>query len=180
MVFSIIQEGNIANPKIIIRKATVEDAPALRVVRLEALQDSPEAFGSDYEKESQEPVSYTEEQIRDQTDNAMFIAVAESSLVGMIGIGKNRHAKMKHGGYVWGVYVQPAWRGRGIAGQLIEACANWGREKGLEMLKLGVINTNPPAINCYLRSRFRVYGVEPRVILYNGVYYDELLMVRDL
>jgi len=43
-----------------------------------------------------------------------------------------------------------------------------------------VITTNPAAINGYIRAGFRVYGVEPQVIYYDGMYYDELLMVKEI
>jgi RimJ/RimL family protein N-acetyltransferase len=43
-----------------------------------------------------------------------------------------------------------------------------------------VVTTNAPAIRCYARHGFTVYGVEPEVIFANGVYYDELLMLRRL
>jgi ribosomal protein S18 acetylase RimI-like enzyme len=164
----------------IIRKATVEDAAALRALRLEALQNKPEAFGSDHEKESKETVLDWEERLTEQTDNTIFVAVVDSTLVGMTGIGKYHHTRMKHNGYIWGVYVQPAWRGQGISEQLMEACIRWAKERSLRLVKLGVITTNPAAINSYIRVGFRVYGVEPQVIYYDGVYYDELLMVKEL
>jgi len=71
-------------------------------LRLEALQDRPIAFASDYEEESGLPVSHTEEQLRDQTQNAIFVAVVDPMLVGMTGIGQYRHTKEKHNGIIWG------------------------------------------------------------------------------
>jgi RimJ/RimL family protein N-acetyltransferase len=76
--------------------------------------------------------------------------------------------------------VQPAWCGQGVAQKIMQACIQWAQEHSLQFIKLAVINTNTSAINSYLHSGFRVYGVDPRVILYNGMYYDELLMVKDL
>jgi len=167
------------NPPVI-RQAVVEDAAALRGLRLEALQDRPIAFASDHEEESKLPLSRTEEQLKDQTANTIFVAVADSTLVGMTGIGQYRHAKQKHNGIIWGVYVQPAWRGKNISGQMIEACINWAKQRSIKFVKLGVAVTNTSALNSYIRAGFRVYGVDPQVIYYDGVYYDELLMVREL
>jgi RimJ/RimL family protein N-acetyltransferase len=163
-----------------IRQATVEDATALRELRLEALQNRPIAFASDYEEESLYPLSRTEEQLKDQTGNATFVAVVDSTLVGMAGIGQYRHTKEKHNGIIWGVYVQPAWRGKNISGQMIEACINWARDRSIRFVKLGVAAVNASALNSYIRAGFRVYGVEPQVLFYEGVYYDELLMVREI
>jgi RimJ/RimL family protein N-acetyltransferase len=48
------------------------------------------------------------------------------------------------------------------------------------VVKLGVITTNTPAIRCYARCGFTVYGIDPKVIYYDGVFYDELLMARPI
>ena len=167
------------NPPVI-RQATLKDAATLRELRLEALQNRPMAFASDYEEESKLPLSHTEEQLRDQKEVALFVADVDSTLVGMTGIGQYRHTKEKHNGFIWGVYVQPAWRGKNISGQLIEACINWAMNHSIKLVKLGVASTNTSAINSYVRCGFRVYGVEPQVLFYDGVYYDELLMVREI
>lgn len=166
--------------EIIIRQANIEDAAALRALRLEALQDRPIAFASDYEEESQYPLSRTEEQLKDQTINATFIALMDSTLVGMMGIGQYRHKNVKHNAMIWGVYVQPGWRGKNISGQMLEACIGWARERSIKFVKLGVNATNTSALNSYIRANFKVYGVESQVIYYGGEYHDELLMVRDI
>lgn len=166
--------------KVTIRQANVSDAASLRMLRLEALQDRPIAFASDYEEESQYPLSRTEERLKDQSMNATFIAVADSRLIGMTGISQYNHRNVKHNGIIWGVYVQPAWRGKDISGRMIEACIQWAKERSIKFVKLGVESRNISAINSYLRSGFKVYGIESQVIHYDGAYYDELLMVRDL
>jgi len=158
----------------------VEDAAVLRELRLEALQNRPIAFASDYEEESQFPLSRTEEQLSDQTGNAVFVAVVDSRLIGMTGIGQYRHTKEKHNGIIWGVYVQPAWRGKGISGQMIEACIGWAKDRSVKFVRLGVAAVNTSALNSYIRAGFRVYGVEPQILFYEGAYYDELLMVREI
>lgn len=163
----------------IIRQAAVEDATSLRELRLEALQNKPEAFASDHEAESKDSVADWEKRLA-ASDGTIFIADAGSELAGMAGVGQYRHTKTRHNAIIWGVYVKPAWRGRKLARQLVEACVGWAREAGLRSVRLGVIATNPAAINSYIRAGFRVYGVEPEVIHYDGIYYDELLMIRDV
>jgi GNAT superfamily N-acetyltransferase len=166
--------------QIIIRQANVADAVALRQLRLEALQNRPVAFASDYHEEVQYPLSRTEERLKDQTASATFIALADSTLVGMMGIGQSQHRNVKHNAMIWGVYVRPAWRGKNISGQMIEACVEWARERSVKFVKLGVNATNTSALNSYIRAGFKVYGVESQVIFYDGEYHDELLMVREI
>ena len=163
-----------------IRQANVEDAAALRELRLEALQNRPIAFASDFEEESQYPLSRTEERLKDQSLSATFVAVEGSKLIGMMGIFQYNHRNVRHNGMIVSVYVRPAWRGKNISGQLIEACMNWARERSIKFIKLGVESGNISAINSYLRAGFKVYGVESQVIYYEGHYYDELLMAREI
>ena len=173
-------EYKMKQSEIIIRQANIADAAALRELRLEALQNRPIAFASDYEEESQYPLLRTEERLRDQSTSATFVAVADSKLIGMMGIFQYNHRNVKHNGMIVAVYVQPAWRGKNISGQMIEICMNWARERSIKFIKLGVESRNISAINSYLRAGFKIYGVESQVIHYEGKYYDELLMSRDV
>jgi ribosomal protein S18 acetylase RimI-like enzyme len=173
-------EHQMSEAEIIVRQATLADAAALRTLRLEALQNRPIAFASDYHEEVQYPLSRTEDQLRDQTQNATFVAVIDSTLVGMMGIGQYRHRNVQHNAMIWGVYVQPTWRGKNISGRMIEACIVWARERSIKFVRLGVNATNMSALNSYIRAGFKVCGVESQVIFYEGEYHDELLMVREV
>jgi hypothetical protein len=75
----------IATPRgtITVRRATSADAVALRDLRLQALQNHPEAFGSDYAREFNQPVSYWEERLSNQPNSMIFIAATDVNLVGM-------------------------------------------------------------------------------------------------
>lgn len=162
-----------------IRQAVAADAAAVREMRLEALGQHPAAFGSDLESAVHLDVAYWQGRI-DHVGNGIFVAAAGRGLAGMAGIYVSERPKMRHAGNIWGVYVRPAWRGQGVAGQLIAACVGWARERELRIVKLAVVTTNTPAIRCYMEAGFRVYGVEPLAICYDGVYYDELLMALEL
>jgi len=165
----------------IIRAGREEDAPAYRELRLEALLNHPEAFSSDYETYASKPMSYWVDRLRfDHPDNAvmMLFAAQEQGLIGMGGIAHSGGRKTRHSAYLVSMYVRPAWRGLRIAGGLVTACLDWARNEGITIVKLGVAATNVPAIRCYARCGFQVYGIEPRAICHDGVFYDELLMAR--
>jgi RimJ/RimL family protein N-acetyltransferase len=81
---------------------------------------------------------------------------------------------------LWGVYVDPDWRGLHIAEVMINECITWSRDYRVIVLKLGVITTNASAIRCYTRSEFTVYGTDPKSNFHAGVYYDELMMAREI
>lgn len=98
----------------------------------------------------------------------------------MTGIRRDELPKTKHNGHVWGVYVRPAWRGLRIAEALIEACISWSKRNSICIVKLGVLKESGPAVRCYERCGFTIYGTEPRGIYFEGKYYDGLLMFRLL
>jgi len=168
----------------IVRPTRKEDAPTYRDLRLEALRLHPEAFGADYETCRAWPAAEWEDRVvRGGGDEAGITFVAQApdgALVGMMGVFRGDGPKARHGGLIWGVYVREAWRGRGAADALLGACVDWARERGLRLVKLAVVTTNASAIRLYVRHGFSVYGVEPEVIFADGIYHDELLMVRRL
>lgn len=166
-----------------IRPGREEDAPAYRELRLEALRNHPEAFSSDYETALAKPIDYWEKRLRlyDPDNEVMlYFAAHGQQLVGMGGITHTGAPKQKHSAYIVSMYVRPEWRGQGVAEALIDTCLEWGREQGIAIVKLGVSTVNTPAIRCYARCGFEVYGTEPQAIYHDGVFYDELLMARAI
>lgn len=171
------------NQKIMIRAADPGDAAHLRELRLEALNTQPEAFAADYYRTMAESVQDWSERIDGFARNkngVICVGASENSLTGMAGIVKGNRPKTQHGGSIWGVYVKKEWRGLGVAKALLNECIAWAKAQGLVIVKLGVVTTNTPAIGCYSRCGFKVYGIEPQVIYYEGVFYDELLMAKSI
>jgi len=169
------------NGPVTIRPAIPDDAPLLRALRLEALAAQPEAFAADYDRTEAEGADAWVERIQRneaKDEGIICVAAAPDRLVGMTGLYRGHWSKTQHSAMIWGVYVTAAWRGQGIADALIEACLDWARARGVTVAKLGVATTNMPAIRCYTRCGFQVYGLEPQAICYEGVFYDELLMAR--
>jgi len=166
---------------IIIREASPTDAIPFRELRLGALQDSPIAFTADYQRNLNHPLEHWENMLTMQPDEStIFLAANESNLIGMTGIARDSPPKTRHDPWIWGVYVKPDWRGLHIAEELIHSCFTWARARKIVVTKLGVAAVNQPAIRCYERCGFKIYGTEPRAILYEGNYYDEDLMAVDL
>jgi RimJ/RimL family protein N-acetyltransferase len=166
-----------------IRPTRAEDAEAYRELRLEALRTHPEAFGEAHAASLARPPERWQQIVRDGAGgdlSILYVAEAGRALVGMTGIYRLEGAKMRHSANLWGVYVQPVWRGAGLADALIGACVGWARKLGLRLVKLSVVTSNAAAIRCYIRCGFSVYGVEPEAIYHDGVYYNELLMCRRL
>jgi RimJ/RimL family protein N-acetyltransferase len=165
---------------IVIREATMVDVDQYRTLRLFALQESPLAFGQDYETSLNHPPELWQERLRDGEYSVTFIAEHEQNLIGMTGILRRPLPKTKHSATIIGVYVHPDWRGLRIAESLIDACIEWAKSKEVVIVKLSVNSENTSAIRCYQRCGFTIYGTEPRGTFYNGKYYDGHLMYKLL
>ncbi len=167
--------------KIVIREANVANAHDFRTLRLEALQNSPIAFSADYQKNVNHPIKYWEDLLSpDPQESTMFVGEFEGRLLAMTGIMRGNSPKTRHSAWIWGVYVTPNWRGLHIAEEIINSCTDWAIARNVTLLKLGVSAVNQPAIRCYERCGFKVYGTEPRAVLVDGQYYDEYLMFKSL
>jgi ribosomal protein S18 acetylase RimI-like enzyme len=166
-----------------IRIVVPQDATALRKLRLESLVNHPTAFSADLIRSEVEPAEAWAQRINDNAEEntgVISVAVDGNRLVGMTGLVLGKSPKTRHSGLIWGVYVKSEWRGLGIAGALLEACVNWGQTQGMTIVKLAVADNNTSAIRTYVRSGFKVYGVEPQALRYQGLFFDELLMARSI
>jgi ribosomal protein S18 acetylase RimI-like enzyme len=175
-----IQSLDTTRGTIVLREGNMADAAKFRDLRLNGLQDSPTAFSADYQLNFNHPMSFWEGRLTFDEHGMIFFAEHENNLIGMTGIRKGESPKTKHGAYIWGVYLRPAWRGLHIAEALIRMCEGWAREREVVILKLGVMANNESAIRCYKRCGFSVYGTEPRALFYEDQYYDEYLMFRNV
>lgn len=178
-----IEKFSTLKGEIIIREADSCDAALVRELRLEALLLHPEAFSADHDMTAAEGPDVWAERITGYTasnSGAICIALADSTLVGMAGIGRGHWPKTHHFATIWGVYVKKDWRGNNIAEKILNGCIEWAETNGINVINLGVNLSNIHAIRAYSRNGFIFYGVEPRSIFYDGVYYDELLMERLL
>ena len=166
---------------ITIRPVVPADAASLRELRLEAVANYPAAFAADYAITAAQSIEFWAERIIDNTvddKGVICVATAEGQLIGITGLLRGHGPKIRHSGVIWGVYVKPEWRGLHVAEALLGECIAWARAHGVEIVKLAAITTNTAAIRCYARCGFTVYGIEPKAICYDGVDYDELLMVK--
>jgi RimJ/RimL family protein N-acetyltransferase len=163
-----------------IRTAQISDLAAFKRLRLQALRDHPVAFSADYEVNLNADDNFWANYL-DFKDNAtIYLGIHRDDLIGMTGVRLGSSPKTRHSALIWGVYVQPEWRGLRVSDALIRNCMEWAKSKGAITAKLGVAATNQSAIRCYQRCGFEIYGCEPKAIFYDGTYYDEFLMSRLL
>ena len=163
---------------VLIRKMVKADAEAYRDLRLRALQTNPEAFGGSIEESLQQDIEFFRNRIPEpDSENVIFVAEVDGQLLGMMGLMRNDRQKSKHRATVWGVFVDPVLRGKGVGRQLMDAILNHARQlNGLRHISLSVVTTNTAALKLYESFGFTIWGTEPESLLVNGTYYDEYYM----
>jgi RimJ/RimL family protein N-acetyltransferase len=165
---------NIGGPQI--RRLELADAGLYREIRLEALQKNPEAFGSTFEKENAQPLSWFEAAIG-RAD--IFGGFLDGRLMGIAGFAAQEGAKHAHKGLLWAMYVRSAARKSGLGKILVAAVLDHARGR-VEMVQLTVVSENEAARRLYEAMGFIEYGFERRALKHDRRYYDEVLMVKFL
>jgi RimJ/RimL family protein N-acetyltransferase len=169
--------ASVANiPPLQIRRLETQDAALYMALRLEALQRNPEAFGSTFERESAQPLSWFEASLGRA---AIFGGFLDGALAGMAGFGAQEGSKRAHKALLWGMYVRAAARNTGLGKKLVAAVLDHARERA-ELVQLTVVSENEAARRLYRAMGFVEYGYETKSLKQDGRYYDEVLMVKFL
>lgn len=161
---------------VLVRRLTHEDAADYRAIRLTALKQAPEAFGSTYAAEADRPLASFAERL---TSAAVFGAYVDDGIAGLMVFKQADGDKDAHKAHLYSVFVARHARGLGVGDALLTAVIAHAREH-VEQILLAVVADNAAAIRLYERHGFMTYGVEPRALKSDGVYFDEILMARML
>jgi ribosomal protein S18 acetylase RimI-like enzyme len=165
----------------LIRKLTQDDLEALWALRLRALKDNPEAFGSTYEETLARGSEWMRQRLRAKESENFYLGAFEQNLAGMVAFYREEGMKFRHKGYVVAMFVAPESRGLGAGKALMQELIARARQiEGLEQLLLTVVATNQVAYQLYRSLGFKVYGTEPRALKSGEQYWDEYLMVLQL
>jgi len=111
---------------ILIKHAGVNDWRDLRLIRLKALELDPSVFGSNYQTE----VCKTEADWKDWLLNpeaAIFLIYDKNVPVGMTGIIIDRNDPTKRQAILWGSWLEPSARGKGLSKLIYEERIQWAR-----------------------------------------------------
>lgn len=165
----------------LVRKLTQDDLEAVWTLRLRALTDNPEAFGSTYQETLARGKAWMLQRLRGKEDGTFFLGAFEDSLIGMVAFYREEGIKSRHRGFVVSMYVVPESRGLGAGKALIhELIGRARRIEGLEQLHLAVVTTNQAAYQLYRSLGFDVYGTDPGALKSGDQYWDEHLMVLHI
>ena len=138
-----------------LRRAVPGDEPLLRELRLQALSEAPDAFGSTYDRElARTPSDWR----RWMSPGVTFILDEPAGARGMVAAVRDEtDLAVVH---LMAMWVHPAIRGSGAADELVAAVLAWAEVEGAGLVRLKVIHGNDRARRFYQRIGFHPTGHE--------------------
>ena len=136
-----------------VRPGLARDGAAVRAIRLEALADSPDAFGETYD----ECAAWSEETWAAKAREwNVYLAEVDDRVVGMA--RGETHDSQPDRRFLFAMYVSPSARGSGIAQSLVDAVSAWAWTQGVDALYLYVSAAVPRARAFYTKVGFEATG----------------------
>ena len=166
-------------PDVTFRRLEPKDSAIYRTIRLEALKNEPDNYGSTFEEESILAKLPFEGHIESESPiHIVYGAFDGDDLIGITAYFRESRMKLRHRGKVTQVYIAPEYRGRGLAKQLVKAVVEDAfAQDGLGILTLEVVATNVAAIRTYESLGFVQYGLMERYFKTDNGYTDQRYMV---
>ena len=130
-----------------------------RDIRLQALRDAPDAFGTIASEAEARPLSYWEDLTRAVTEpgqQVMCLACEGDTVLGCTYGLLDRDRREV--GRVGGMWVTPAARRQGVGRALLQAVMAWARGRHLQRLELWAPAHSPAAVALYQQAGFRETG----------------------
>jgi RimJ/RimL family protein N-acetyltransferase len=168
---------------VLIRPLTVADAEAFWNLRLCAFIESPDSFNTSPDEWRAYPLSEVERMLSGETASPSDIVLGafEPGLCGHVGLRRELRRKRAHRATLWGLYVGPEMRGRGIGRRLLQALLDHARSQpDLIIVELTVMTDNQHALRIYRRLGFERYGYQRRAAKADSGYLDEERLMLEL
>ena len=159
-----------------IRRLAQADARDFQRLRLEGFALQAREFR--FAPEDEAHLTASEIEARLARDFVLGVFDGET-LVGIAGLSRGAGLKTAHKALLFGMYLRRDYRGRGFGDALMSPLIEEAR-RSVEIVTLSVMSDNAPALALYRRWGFESYGIEPRAVKADGLYFDEMLMSLSL
>lgn len=142
-----------------IRTLAADDWRLYRDLRLRALADSPDAFGSTLAAEAGRPDAEWARRLASSADARVSLPLVAELGGELIGLAWGRiDAAAPDVAALYQMWVTPTHRGRGVGQKLLEAVIAWAMAQNVASLDLGVTCGDSPARRLYGRAGFKPLG----------------------
>jgi GNAT superfamily N-acetyltransferase len=139
----------------IVRAVRAGEGPRLRELRLRAMADAPEVFGSTPEHEAQLAEEHWSALAGGGEEVGVYVAIDGE---GWVGMAAGRWFERERGiVQLWGMWVEPDRRGERIGERLVGSVRGWATAHRARFMRLGVMDASP-AIGFYERLGFVLTG----------------------
>ncbi|MQA92201.1 MAG: GNAT family N-acetyltransferase [Gemmatimonas sp.] len=138
-----------------IRRLAADEWCGYREIRLRALTDSPDAFGSTLAVERVRPDAHWSERLSTGVAsdwNYPLVAVVAGELVGVV--WGRIDPDIPQTAHIYQMWVEPRCRGMGIGSMLLREVVAWARKAGAKRAVLSVTCGDTPARRLYDRVGF--------------------------
>ncbi|GAA4916342.1 GNAT superfamily N-acetyltransferase [Nonomuraea thailandensis] len=129
-----------------------DEGERLREVRLRALRDAPDAFGSSYAREIEFPPRKWAERLANQ-DSRWWVATRDGADAGLVCVRLEEGAA-----HLLSMWVAPEARKDGVGSRLVDEAVKWARTTGAEEIGLWAVDENHAARGLYARKGFTRSG----------------------
>lgn len=143
----------------IVERLTAQEWRTYRDLRLRALADAPDAFGSTLAAERARLDAEWERQLAAAAPSPADLPLVARVGPEAVGLAWARiEDAVPEVAHLFQVWVAPEHRGRGIGQLLLDAAVAWARASGARSMVLNVTRGDTPAVRLYTRAGFRPVG----------------------
>jgi ribosomal protein S18 acetylase RimI-like enzyme len=136
------------------RALTADDWELFRSMRVQALAEAPNAFRSTYDAESAQSDDHWRDMVSrtaGHPDSEVFLGSIDGRPGAIAFVRVEHDSATARIGAMW---VDPAFRGRGVGSQVLTAALDFGKAAGAEWAELAVTEDNGPAQRLYAAAGF--------------------------
>ena len=143
-----------------LRRLGPDDWCTLRAVRLRALADSPGNFFRSFAEDAERPDAHWQAMLVHPT-TALWGAFVGEAIVGLTGAFRDRDDPTGQTAAFGMTWLDPAWRGTGVARLYYDARIAWARAQGFVRVEVGHRASNAASAAAMRRAGFRPIARRP-------------------
>lgn len=152
------------------RALTVDDAPALRDLRLQALEEKRQFFTTSYDQEKSRTLQQWREAAQETEKRAIIGAFVDGKLIAMVGARPWDKDDTGLTAYWHSEYTSPEWRGKQITGELLKRRDQWCRSHGYQKAVFTINEENKKAQAVHESKGAIKFDEEPMRFADDNVY----------